>query len=57
MLTTKEQRIVRKIAQAISILPDGGKQYLLGYAECAAALAQAKAEDTGQKQPDAEQAN
>ena len=33
------------------------QERLLGYGQGLAALAQAKAEDTGQKQPDAEQAN
>lgn len=57
MLTSNEQRIMLKLATAINILPEGGKQYLLGYAECAAALAQAKRQDTGQDKPDAERAN
>ena len=56
-MSVEEQRIARKIAQALDILPEGGKQYLLGYAECAAALAQAKRQDTGQDKPDAERAN
>ena len=57
VLTTNEQRIMLKLATAINILPEGGKQYLLGYAECAAAMAQAKRQDTGQDKPDAERAN
>ena len=53
-MSAEEQRIARKIAQAMDILPERERGYLLGYAECAAALAKAKPqEDTGQ-QPDDE---
>ena len=39
-MTERERELIKNIAKALSILPDDKKEFLLGYAEGVAAMAE-----------------
>lgn len=45
-MSEKEKKIAENLAKACEVLPDGKKEFLLGYAEGVAAMAEKKAAET-----------
>ena len=51
-MSAEEKTIAKTLAEAISALPDGKREYLIGYAEGVAAMAEAAKERTnGENEP------
>lgn len=51
-MSTEDKTIAKTLAEAISALPDGKREYLIGYAEGVAAMAEAAKERTnGETEP------
>ena len=52
VMSTEDETIAKTLAEAISALPDGKREYLIGYAEGVAAMAEAAKERTnGETEP------